>query len=274
MGVICYKRSEKYNAKRGFEPTKTLDFRIDVSLFFMFLSDFSLGEHFWSVKVPTYAKQMRLGAILNPRASKSTHLNHIFGPGGSKWCNPVIEGEPTRHRPGRDLAPKTLQGCIGIAPGSFFNRFWKDFGHIMNSPGHRPIGVLDPLTCIIYRYFILLIFIYPFLYTGTLNTGFYLLIIRARDPPWGHWRRNRVPSLDTRRPCGSPLTPTGQFLLIFRRLKATSKNQRFFEFSKIVENGRINRPLGAQGRILDQNPRLLGSILASIFHFFSKVAKV
>ena len=30
-----------------------------------------------------------------------------------------------------------------------------------NSPGHRPIGVLDPLTCIIYRYFILLILYIP-----------------------------------------------------------------------------------------------------------------
>ena len=30
-----------------------------------------------------------------------------------------------------------------------------------NSLGHRPIGVLDPLTCIIYRYFILLILYIP-----------------------------------------------------------------------------------------------------------------
>ena len=29
---------------------------------FMFLPDFSLGEHFWSVKVPTYAKQMQFGS--------------------------------------------------------------------------------------------------------------------------------------------------------------------------------------------------------------------
>ena len=72
-----------------------------------------------------------LGAILNPRASKSTHLNHIFGPGGSKWCNPVIEGGPPRHRPGRDLAPKTLQGCIWIAPRSFFI----DFGRILHKLG-------------------------------------------------------------------------------------------------------------------------------------------
>ena len=81
---------------------------------FMFLSDFSLGEHFWSVKVPTYAKQMRLGAILNPRASKSTHLNHIFVQGALNGVILQLRGD----HPDTDLVATWLRKRSKDAFGS------------------------------------------------------------------------------------------------------------------------------------------------------------
>ena len=97
-----------------------------------------------------------LGAILNPRASISTHLNYIFSPGGSKWCNPVIEGgttpTPTWSRLGSENAPRMHLD----RSGSFFNRFWKDFGQIRDRIKLPPISFSDktsalpitPHTCV------------------------------------------------------------------------------------------------------------------------------
>ena len=123
-----------------------------------------------------------------------------------------------------------------------------------NSPGHRPKGVLDPVTGFLYR----------FLIPVSLING----------AGWGRLCPEMPPPGDPWRPSGILWTPKARFLIDFWKPKATSKNQPFFEFSKINQNGRINRPLGAQGRILDQNPRLWVAILASTFPLFSKRPKV
>lgn len=43
-----------------------------------------------------------------------------------------------------------------------------------------------------------------------------------------------------------------RFSIDFSSPKAIANNQRFFELSKIDENCRLNRPIGTQGRILEQ----------------------
>ena len=109
--------SEEYNAKRGSEPSKTFDCRIGFSLIVNVFSEFPLGEHFWRITLPTYAQKYDFGTILDPRASKNTHLNNTFDPAGSKWCNPLIEGStqiPTWSRLGAENAPRMHLDRFGI----------------------------------------------------------------------------------------------------------------------------------------------------------------
>ena len=77
-----YEISEEYNAKRGSEPTKTLAFRIDVSLSFHVFCDPSLGEHFWRVKVPTYAKKMQFWSNFGSMGVQKHALELHFWPRG------------------------------------------------------------------------------------------------------------------------------------------------------------------------------------------------
>ena len=74
------------------------------------------------------------GSQLDP---KMPPWDTIFDQKGAKRVTRQMarsDTEPTWNRPGRDLAPKTFQGCIFIDLGSFlvdFRRilegFWKDF---------------------------------------------------------------------------------------------------------------------------------------------------
>ena len=68
------KISEEYNAKRGSEPSKTFDFRIDFSCNFHVFSEPHPRGHFSRVKVPVYNQKYDFGAI------------HDF-PGGRKWTH-------------------------------------------------------------------------------------------------------------------------------------------------------------------------------------------
>ena len=58
----------------------------------------------------------------------------------------------------RNSGPKPCMYCFKLKR---HQQITKMSDGTKNSPGHRPIGVLDPLTCIIYRYFILLILYIP-----------------------------------------------------------------------------------------------------------------
>ena len=111
-----------------------------------------------------------------------------------------------------------------------------------NSPGHRPKGVLDPVTGFLYRFLI------P---VSLINGAGWGRLCPEMPPPGDPWRPSEI-----------LWTPKARFLIDFSRPKATSKNLRFFDFSKIDEKRRINRPLNAHGRILDQKPKLLGSLFA------------
>ena len=130
-----------------------------------------------------------------------------------------------------------------------------------NSPGHRPIGVLDP-------------FLGLFLVSCFPLALFLLACAREKGDSLGPW----FPKIDTRRssllPCIGLMLPLGPIFPIFWATGDVSKNLWFFESSKIEKNCRINHSSGAEGRFLGQKTRLLVSLLASIFWLFSKMAKV
>ena len=124
-----------------------------------------------------------------------------------------------------------------------------------NSPGHRPKGVLDPVTGFFYWFFI------P---VSLINGAGWGRLCPEMPPPGDPWRPPRL-----------LWTPKARFLIDASRPKAASKNQRFFEFSKIHQNGRINWPLGAQGRILDQKTGFVAFHFAIDFStFFEKAESV
>ena len=55
--------SEEYNAKRGSEPSKTFDFRIEFSIHFNVFSEPPSRDHFWKVQAPMYAQKSDFGPI-------------------------------------------------------------------------------------------------------------------------------------------------------------------------------------------------------------------
>ena len=55
--------SEEYNAQRGSEPSKIMDFRIDFPLNFHVFSEPPSQRAFSRVKVPVYNQNYDLGAI-------------------------------------------------------------------------------------------------------------------------------------------------------------------------------------------------------------------
>ena len=71
------------------------------------------------------------GAILEPfwiqGGPKNGPIGHRFRPPWRQKWYPGSLRKPSASRPGRDLAPKTVQEHIFIDLGSIFNRFWKDF---------------------------------------------------------------------------------------------------------------------------------------------------
>ena len=97
-----------------------------------------------------------------------------------------------------------------------------------------------------------------------------LIMAAALGPP----RRGGSQATITRSAVFGPWRPKVRFWSIFWWPRPTSKKQWFFESSKIYQNCRINRPLGAQGPFLEPKTRLLDSLLASIFRLFPKTAKV
>ena len=62
--------SEEYNAKRGSEPSKIFDFRIDVSLTFHVFSEPPPRGHFSRVKVPVYTQKSAPGRGSPPRRGR------------------------------------------------------------------------------------------------------------------------------------------------------------------------------------------------------------
>ena len=120
--------SEEYNAKRGSEPSKTSHFRIDFSLNFHVFSKTPSRGHFWRAQAPVYTQKYDFGAIYDfPRVPKLA-LGTTFSTNKAPKGLPGNPGEASWNRPGRDLAPKTVQGRIFLDLGPFL----VDFGRIFN----------------------------------------------------------------------------------------------------------------------------------------------
>ena len=106
------KISEEYNAKRGSEPSKFIDFRIDFSSKFHAFSKPPSGDHFQRVQVPTDAQKRDIGPIFAlPGVPKSTHGATFSVKKVDLFADTVFRERPWS-RPGRDLAPKTVQNRL------------------------------------------------------------------------------------------------------------------------------------------------------------------
>ena len=144
--------SEEYNAKRGSEPSKTFHFRIDFSLNFHVFSEPPSWGHFWRVQAPVYTQKYDFGAIYDyPTAQKSALETTFSAKRAPKVEYPSWVGA-SWSRPGRDLAPKTVQGRIFLDLGPFlvdfgrmFDEFWrifKDFPHILDMIFVRILAII------------------------------------------------------------------------------------------------------------------------------------
>ena len=75
-----------------------------------------------------------------------TNLGATFSAKEMTFWFPAFVRNSSRSRPGRDLAPKTLQGRIFIDLGSFSGRFWMDFNNFrrtFNATFQNFIAVYD-----------------------------------------------------------------------------------------------------------------------------------
>ena len=66
--------------------------------------------------------------MLDPSWTPKWHLGAPFSARKATFCYPAEQSGTSWSRPGRDLAPKTLQGRIFIDLRPFFDRFWTDCG--------------------------------------------------------------------------------------------------------------------------------------------------
>ena len=110
--------SEEYNAKRGSEPSKTFDFRIDVSLKFDVFSELTPRHNFSRVKVPVYAHKYDFGPTFAFPATPKTTLGATFSvqqaPNGGVPFLALSTLEPTWVRFGAENALWTHLYRLGV----------------------------------------------------------------------------------------------------------------------------------------------------------------
>ena len=123
--------NEEYNAKRGSEPLKTFDFRIDFSCNFNTFSKLTPRHHFSRVKVPVYAHKYDFWLIFDcPKVPKTT-LGATFSAqeAPKRWVPfPGLSVlEPTWSRFSADNAPRTHFHRSGVVFQFDFGRIFQQF---------------------------------------------------------------------------------------------------------------------------------------------------
>ena len=116
--------SEEYNAKRAFEPSKTIDFRIGFSLICMFFHSFLIEDLFGGTRCPLMLTNAIFDAFWDPIWPRNAPLEPNFNwKMPQKDTTPTIL-EPTCSRFGTANAPKMYFHRYGV----IFAWFWKDLG--------------------------------------------------------------------------------------------------------------------------------------------------
>ena len=123
--------SEEYNAKRGSDPSKTFDIRIDCSSNFHVFSEPPPRVHFWRARVPSKAQKCDFGAILGSRGIPKSAIGMTFLAKMASRISARFPPDRSRSRPGRCMLVKTVPRHIFIDLMSILDRFWIDFRGIV-----------------------------------------------------------------------------------------------------------------------------------------------
>ena len=119
--------SEEYNAKRGSEPSKTFDFRIDFGLNFNVFSELTPSHHFSRVKAPVYAHKYDFGPIFDfpgvPKTTLGPQFSTQQAPKGAVPFLALSTLEPTWARCGAENAPRTHFHRSGVVFWSILDGF-------------------------------------------------------------------------------------------------------------------------------------------------------
>ena len=123
--------SEEYNAKRGSEPSKTIDFCIDLSWIFHVFFQTTLQRPSLEVQAPVYTQKCDFGTIYDFLGVQQSTLGTTFPSPKSPFELPGESRgtllEPTRARFGVENAPRTHFHRFVI-----LERFWTNVGWIFD----------------------------------------------------------------------------------------------------------------------------------------------
>ena len=123
-----WNKSEEYNAKRGSEPSKTFDFRIDFGLIFNVFFRTHTQSPLFEGQSARLCSQVRFWTDFRfSRCPKNDPWTAIFNPTGAKRCSTLSRPE----HPGADLGAMWRRKRSKDALSSIWGGFLVDFGWIL-----------------------------------------------------------------------------------------------------------------------------------------------